>query len=176
VARFEAKKVTGLEWIGVVAGALALVVSFFSWQHLFGVDPALASALGTKTWYTAWGSGLSALLAVAFLVGAALFLLAPGFGVRLPGVPFVWLILAVAGLITIIVRWATLPDPDPGVLAAHNVKPENIDAGASIGLYLALAAAVISIAGAVLRVLQFLRPVTTTEYASPPTEPLGPMG
>lgn len=171
MARFEAKKVTGLEWVGVLAGALALVVSFFSWQHLFGVDPALASALGTKTWYTAWGSGLSARLAVAFLVGAALLLLAPGFGVRLPGVPFVWLILAVAALVAIIVRWATLPDPDPGVLAAHNVKPESIDAGASIGLYLALVAAVISIAGAVLRVLRVVRPATI-EYVSPPTEPL----
>jgi hypothetical protein len=75
-----------------------------------------------------------------------------------------------------VIQWITLPDPDPVVLAARNLKPQDVNVGASIGLYLGLAAAMISVAGAVLRVLQFLRPVTTTEYASPPTEPLGPMG
>ena len=174
MAKFNGKQVSGLDWVGVLAGALALVVSFVSWRHIAGpgvVD--LAGTLGLKTWYTAWGSGLSARLAVLLLMAAAALLLAPGFGLRLPGVPFLWLGLALASLVLIIIRWVTLPHPDPAVLAARNLRPQDIDVGASIGLYLGLAAAVISLAGAVFRVLAAVRPPTITDYSSPPTEPLG---
>jgi hypothetical protein len=174
VATFDRRQVAPLEWIGVFAGALAIVVSFFSWRHVAGPSVVdLARTLGLKTWYTAWGSGVSGWLPVVLLAGAGALILAKGFGIKLPGVPFLWAGLAVAALIIIIVRWVTLPTPNAELLAARNLKPEDIDTGASIGLYLGLAAAVISILGAVLRVLAMARPEPTTTTAfAPPTEPL----
>ena len=175
MARFDRRQVAPLEWIGVLAGALAIVVSFFSWRHVAGPSVVdLARTLGLKTWYTAWGSGVSGWLPVVLLAGAGALVLAKGFGIKLPGVPFVWAGLAVAALVIIIVRWVTLPTPDAEILAARNIKPEDIDVGASIGLYLGLVTAVISILGAVLRVLSMARPEPTITTAfSPPTEPLG---
>lgn len=182
MARFDGRQVSPLEWIGVAAGALALVVSFFSWRHVSG-EPAVVEflrTLGVKTWYTAWGSGVTGWLPIVLLLGAAALILAPGFGARIKGVPFLWLGLAAAALVIIIVRWATLPTPDTALLQARNLRPEDVDAGASIGLYLGLVAAAISALGAVLRVLAALRPRPTT-YSPPvppappagPTEPLG---
>lgn len=177
MARFDGRQVAPLEWIGVGAGAVALVVSFFSWRHVSG-DPNVLEflrTLGVKTWYTAWGSGVSGWLPIVLLLLAAALILAPGFGVKVKGVPFLWLALAAAALVIIIVRWATLPTPDAALLQARNLRPEDVDTGASIGLYLGLTVALISMLGAVLRVMVALRPKTTTYSppAQPPTEPLG---
>jgi hypothetical protein len=169
VARFDGTKLTALEWIGVLAGVFALLDGFLSWRHVRGTGLVdLARAVGFRTWYTAWSSGVSAWLPVLLLAGAALLILAHGFGVRLPGVPFVWLGMSVAALIMILIRWITLPTPDAATLAPFNLRPEDVDTGASIGLYLGLLAAVISIVGAVFRVIMAVRPEpTTTTYAPP---------
>jgi len=58
------------------------------------------------------------------------------------------------------------------LLAARNLRPEDIDTGASIGLFFGLLAALLSLTGAVLRLLGARRPVVT-EYPPPPGEPLG---
>ncbi|HEV2781638.1 MAG TPA: hypothetical protein VGX25_19820 [Actinophytocola sp.] len=42
----------------------------------------------------------------------------------------------------------------------QNLRPEDVDAGASIGLYLGLAIAAISVLGAVFRVPSAVRPIT----------------
>lgn len=167
MAKFDSKQVAPLEWIGVGAGVVALVVSFFSWRHVSGPNVVeLARTLGLKTWYTAWGSGISGWLPVLLLIGAAALILAPGFGMRLPGVPFLWLAMALAAVVLIIARWLTLPEPDTALLAARNLRPEDIDTGPSIGLYLGLIAAALSTIGAAFRVLSVVRP--TTEYVPPP--------
>jgi hypothetical protein len=162
VARFDGGRVASLEWVGVAAGALALVDGFLSWRHVSGspemVD--LLRTLGVKTWYTAWGSGVTGWLPVLLLVGAAALILAPGFGLRVRGVPFLWLAMSAAALVLILIRWATLPTPDEALLLARNLRAEDVDAGASIGLYLGLAIAAISVLGAVFRVLSAVRPVT----------------
>jgi hypothetical protein len=171
VARFDGKQLTALEWIGVLAGVFAVLVSFLSWRHVRGTGLVdLARAVGFKTWYTAWGSGMSGWLPILLLAGAAVLIMARGFGVKLPGVPFLWLGLAGAALILILIRWITLPKPDAATLAPFNLKPEDIDTGASIGLYLGLLAAVISVVTAVFRVLIAVRPEQTTVYM-PPAEP-----
>ena len=173
MARFDRTKLTALDWIGVLAGVFAVLDSFLSWRHVRGTGLVdLARAVGFRTWYTAWSSGGSAWLPVLLLAAAAVLILARGFGVRLPGVPFVWLGMSVAALILILIRWITLPEPDAASLAPFNLRPEDIDTGASIGLYLGLLAALISIAGAVFRVLIAVRPVETTVY-TPPAEPGG---
>lgn len=174
MARFDGRKLGALDWIGVLAGVFAVLVSFLSWRHVRGTGLVdLARAVGFKTWYTAWGSGISGWLPILLLAGAALLIMAHGFGVKLPGVPFLWLGLSVAALIMILIRWITLPEPDAATLAPFNLRPEDIDTGASIGLYLGLLAAVISIVGAVFKVLIAVRPVETTVYNTPPAEPGG---
>jgi hypothetical protein len=177
VAGFDGRQVAPLEWIGVGAGAAALVVSFFSWRHVSGEPNVIEflRTLGVKTWYTAWGSGVSGWLPIVLLVLAALLIVAPGFGVKVKGVPFLWLGLAAAALVIVIIRWATLPTPDVALLAARNLRPQDVDTGASVGLYLGLIVAALSVLGAVLRVMSALRPTTTTYSppAQPPTEPLG---
>lgn len=169
MAKFDSRQVSPVEWVGVGAGVLALVVSFFSWRHVSGPNVVdLARTLGLKTWYTAWGSGVSGWLPVLLLVGAGALILAPGFGMRLPGVPFLWAVMAFAAVVLIIARWLSLPDPDPALLAARNLRPEDIDTGPSIGLFLGLIAAALSTIGAVFRVLSVVKP--TTEY-TPPQQP-----
>lgn len=173
---FDGRQVVARDWIGVGAGALALVVSFLSWRHVSGPQVVdLARALGLKTWYTAWGSGVTGWLPVVLLVGAALLLLAPGFGIRVPGLPLLWLGMAFGALVVVVIRWVTLPSPDTALLAERNIRPEDVDTGASIGLYLGLAAAVISLLAALFRVLSGARPSqpATTGYAPPPTEQFG---
>lgn len=173
MARFDGKQLTALDWIGVLAGGLAVLVSFLSWRHVRGTGLVdLARAVGFRTWYTAWSSGLTAWLPVLLLALAAVLIMARGFAVKLPGVPFVWLGLAVAALIMILIRWITLPDPDAAALAPFNLRPEDIDTGASIGLYLGLLTALLSIAAAAVKVLLATRPEPTvaTPY-SPPAEP-----
>src|SRR6266550_933907 len=55
VARFDRKKLGALDWIGVLAGVFAVLVSFLSWRHVRGTGLVdLARAVGFKTWYTAW--------------------------------------------------------------------------------------------------------------------------
>jgi len=161
---------TALDWIGVLAGGAAVVVSFLSWRHVRGTGLVdLARAVGFRTWYTAWSSGFTAWLPMVLLAGAAALIMARGVNIRLPGVPFVWLGLAVAALILVLIRWITLPDPDAATLAQFNLRPENVDTGASIGLYLGLLAAVLSIAAAAFRVLLAMRPEPTvsTPYSPP---------
>src|SRR2546421_226838 len=82
-----------------------------------------------------------------------------------------WIGMSVGALILILIRWITLPSPTADQLAPFNLRPEEVDSAASIGLYLGLLAAVISIVGAVFRVLIAVRPVQTKVYTPPPAEP-----
>jgi hypothetical protein len=169
VARFDGKQLPALEWIGVLAGGAAVVDSFLSWRHVRGTGLVdLARAVGFRTWYTAWSSGLTAWLPLVLLAGAAALIMARGFGIRLPGVPFVWLGLAVAALILVLIRWLSLPDPDAATLAHFNLRPADVDTGASIGLYLGVIITVLSLAAAAFRVLLATRPEPTV---SRPYEP-----
>jgi len=169
VATFDGRQVAPLEWVGVVAGALALVDSFLSWRHVAGPNvEELARTLGLKTWYTAWGSGVTGWLPVVLLAGAAALILAPGFGLRVRVVPLLWLAMAAAALVLIVIRWSTLPTPDWTLLQARNLQPEDVDAGASIGLYLGLVIAAISVLGAVFRVLATAKRVSQDTPTVPP--------
>src|SRR5262249_5604399 len=82
VARFDGKQLTALDWIGTLAGVLAVLVSFLSWRHVRGTGLVdLARAVGFRTWYTAWSSGITAWLPVLLLAFAAMLILARGFGI-----------------------------------------------------------------------------------------------
>lgn len=169
MARFDGKQLPLLEWIGVLTGGAAVVVSFLSWRHVRGTGLVdLARAVGFRTWYTAWSSGFTAWLPMLLLAGAGALIMARGFGIKMPGIPFVWAGLAGAALILVLIRWLSLPDPDAATLANFNLRPEDVDTGASIGLYLGVIIAVLSVAAAAFRVLLATRKEPTV---SRPYEP-----
>ncbi|MGH3860319.1 hypothetical protein [Actinokineospora sp.] len=143
---------TPLEWVGILAGVGALVISFFPWQRVTGQFAELVGQIGFRTTSTAWSSGLVAWLAVLAMALAAGLLAARPFGVRVPGVSVIWLLLAVTAVVLVIIRWVTLPDLDPARLALLNLKPEDVQSNAGPGLFLCLGIAIVSMAAAVARI------------------------
>ncbi|SDI78675.1 hypothetical protein SAMN05192558_11264 [Actinokineospora alba] len=157
-----------LEWVGILAGLGALVISFFPWQRVTGQFADMVEQIGFRTTSTAWSSGPVAWLAVLALFLAAALLLARAFGVRLPGGSVVWLLLAVTAVVLVIIRWVTLPDLDPARLALLNLKPEDVETNAGPGLFLCLGIAIVSMAAAVARIRTAGRPAARTAPVRPP--------
>jgi hypothetical protein len=139
MAQFDAKRVSTLEWAGIGAGVLAFLVSFFPWFSVsFAGESASASA---------WNTGIGAWLPVLMLVAAAVLLLLPHFGTPVQRQTLIWLILAAASVVIIVLRWITLPGDDGGLgLGAVG----GLEAGAGFGLIIGLIASVISTAAAVV--------------------------
>lgn len=74
-------------------------------------------------------------------------LLAPHFGTAIQRLTLIWLVLAAASLVIIVLRWLTLPDDGGlGILATGN----GFEAGAGFGLIIGLIAAAVSTAAAVV--------------------------
>ena len=139
MAQFDAKQVSNLEWAGIGAGAVAFLFSFFPW---FSVSYAGASASAS-----AWNTGIGAWLPVLMLVVAGGLLLAPHFGTAIQRLSLIWLVLAAASLVIIVLRWLTLPDDGGlGILVADS----GLEAGAGFGLIIGLIAAAVSTAAAVV--------------------------
>lgn len=159
-----------LEWIGILAGLGALVISFFPWQRVTGQFAELVGQIGFRTTSTAWSSGLVAWLAVLALVLAAVLLTTRPFGVRVPGLSVIWLLLAVTSVVLVIIRWVTLPELDPARLALLNLKPEDVDSNAGPGLFLCLGIAIVSMAAAVARIRTSGRPAARTAPVRPAAE------
>jgi hypothetical protein len=139
MAQFDPKQVSTLEWTGIGAGVLALLASFFPWFSISG-----AGFLGDASW-SAWGVGIGGWLPMLALLAAGVLIALPHFGVAVQRLPMIWLILAAASLVIIVIRWLTMSDEGLGVLTAGEIS-----AGASFGLFLGLIAAIISTAGAAL--------------------------
>ena len=140
MAQFDAKQVSTLEWAGIGAGVLALLSSFFPWwsASVSGLVNASASA-------SAWEVGIGGWLPVLMLIAAAVLLLLPHFGTPVQRLPLIWLILAGASVLIIVIRWLTMPsDSEFGVLPAD----AGFSAGTSFGLFVGLIAAVVSTVGA----------------------------
>ena len=64
MASFDAKNVSTLEWVGIGAGALGFLSSFFAWASF-----SVAGFGGG--WLSAWNSGFIAWFPVLLLLGAA---------------------------------------------------------------------------------------------------------
>jgi hypothetical protein len=142
MAEFDLKRVTPLEWAGSGAGALAFIVSFFPW-YSFDFEGFVG---GTAS---AWNSGFLAWFAVLLLVGAGVVVLLPHFGVQVARLPLIWLSLAGAATLFILLRWLTLPDD--GGLGGFGVLGETgIESGAGFGLILGLIVAAVSTVAAFL--------------------------
>ncbi|RZS44775.1 hypothetical protein EV193_101654 [Herbihabitans rhizosphaerae] len=152
MASFDAKQVGAVQWVGVGCGLLALVASVLPWHGITGPLAELVRAFGVKPWSSGWGAGFVGWFPMLLLIIAGALNIAPQFGLRLPGVSLLWLGMAVAALVLVVVRWATLPEPDGGAISKYGLKPEDATSSASFGLYLGLLAAVLSTVGAVLAV------------------------
>lgn len=141
MAEFDLKRVTPLEWAGSGAGALAFIVSFFPWYSFdfegFG---------GTS--FSAWNSGFLAWFPVLLLMVAGGLVLAPHFGLKIDRLPLIWLSLAGAAAVFILLRWLTLPDD--GGIGGFGLIGDSVDSGAGFGLIVGLITALASAVAAFL--------------------------
>jgi hypothetical protein len=143
MAELDLKRVTPLEWAGIGAGALAFICSFFSWYSV--------SYAGISEGLSAWNTGFLAWFSVLLLVGAAVIVLLPHFGVAVDKRSLIWLVISAVATVFILLRWLTLPDDGGlgdlgGLLGGDN----GFESGAGFGLILGLIAAVVSTVAAVL--------------------------
>jgi hypothetical protein len=140
MAEFDVKRVTPLEWAGVGAGALAFLVSFFPW---YSTDIA-----GDGGSASAWNTGIGAWLPVLMLMVVGGLVLGTHFGLKVARLPLIWLSVAAAAAVIILLRWLTLPD-DGGFGGLGGLGIETgIDSGAGFGLVIGLLAAIVSGAAA----------------------------
>jgi hypothetical protein len=153
MAEFDVKRVTPLEWAGIGAGALAFIVSFFPW---YSVD--LAGFGGGSL--NAWSTGFFALISVLLLMGAGGVVVAPHFGVAIARLPLIWLSLAGAAVVCVLLQWVILPDD--GGIGDFGFGDSGIESGAGFGLIVGL---LLAIASAVAGFLTF--------RAAPKTAPGG---
>lgn len=127
MAAFDVKQVGTYEWLGIGAGAVALINSFLPFLS-FG-DAAFSISAN------AWQSGLFGYASVLVLIAAGVIVLLPHFGVSVQRPTMIWLGLAGAGVLFTVL--ALLVNLTSGI-------------GPSIGFFLGLAAAIASAAGAFL--------------------------
>jgi len=141
MASFDVKRVTPLEWAGIGAGALAFIASFFPWYSVSIDGAGLGGAFGFNYSLNAWDAKFGAWFPMLLLLAAAVLVILPHFGTQVPNLTMIWLGLAAAAFVIIIIRWLTFPGDDgtPGV-----------SAGAGFGLFLGLIVAIASGAGAFL--------------------------
>ncbi|MCE7008955.1 hypothetical protein LWC34_40010 [Kibdelosporangium philippinense] len=97
-------RITWLEWIGVAAGAAALVVSFLPWYRAEGDQ-------GTQLWIPVWEANFLAWFPVVLLMAISVLLLWQRFGKPVQMLSSLWLTLAVLAVVMILLRWITLPAP-----------------------------------------------------------------
>jgi hypothetical protein len=142
MAEFDVKRVTPLEWAGGGAGLLAFIVSFFPW---YSID---FEGFGGGS-LSAWNTGFLAWFSVLLLMGAGVVVLLPHFGVEVARLPLIWLSLAGAATLFILIRWLTLPD-DGGLGNLGLLGGSGIDSGAGFGLIVGLLLAIVSTAAAAL--------------------------
>ena len=141
MAEFDLKRVTTLEWAGSGAGALAFIVSFFPW-YSFDFE-----GIGGES-YSAWNTGFLAWFPVLLLMGAGVVVLLPHFGTQVARLPLIWLSLAGAATLFILLRWLTLPDDGFGGLSI--LGDTGFDSGAGFGLIVGLIIAIVSTVAAFL--------------------------
>ncbi|WP_410615919.1 hypothetical protein [Amycolatopsis sp. lyj-109] len=143
------KSVTWREWLGLAAGLLALGSTFLPWTTLTATKPDIEDILAQlpqgdvvrNAWHSsffAWCPPLPLLLAglVVVFFGRIRTL-------RVSGLPQLWLVVAAASLLLMVLGWVTLDwefDADQrGIFEAAGVA-----IGAGLGRFLGLFAALVS--------------------------------
>jgi hypothetical protein len=158
MAEFDVKRVTPLEWAGIGAGLLAFIASLLPWYSIdFG-------GVGGGS-LSAWNTGFLAWFPVLLLMAAGGLVLAPHLGLKIERLPLIWLSLAGAATVFILIRWLTLPD-DGGFGDLGLFGDAGIDSGAGFGLILGLIVGIVSTVGAVLNFRAAPKPATGANPAT----------
>jgi hypothetical protein len=133
-------KITLLEWVGVGAGALALIASFLPWYDLSGTFADQQRALGFPTWTSAWRVGFLGWFPVMLLVIVGLLIAVQLMGKQVSILPPLWITLALLAVVMILLRWITVPDAGQ----ATGRGPDYATLTAGFGLFMGLLAAFVS--------------------------------
>jgi hypothetical protein len=148
MAEFDVKRVTTFEWVGIGAGLLALIVSFFPW---YSASASVAGIEASES-NTAWSTGIGAWLPVLMLLATAVLVALPHVGVAVPNLALTWLGLAGAAALIILLRWLTLPNDGGLSEVGLSLETVEVDAGAGFGLILGL---ILAIGSAVVAFLSY---------------------
>ena len=136
MADFDVKNVSTYEWLGIGAGAVALINSFLPFLSVGDATFSISAS--------AWQSGLFGYASVLLLIAAAVVILLPQFGVAVSNKGMIWLGLAGAAVLFTVL--ALLVNLEGGLV------------GPSIGFFIGLAAAIASAVGAFLTYKQTTAP------------------
>jgi H+/Cl- antiporter ClcA len=154
---FSVKSVTWREWLGLAAGLLALGSTFLPWTTLSTNKADIELVLSTlphsdvvrDAWHAsffAWCPPLPLLLA-----GLVVVVFGRTRNLRANGLPHLWLVVAAASLLLLVLGWVTLDwefDADQrGIFEAAAIA---VDPG--FGRFLGLLAALVSVVAAFLDV------------------------
>jgi hypothetical protein len=135
MVRFDAQRLSRLDWAVLGAGLIALIALFLPW---YGVTVAgfSASVSGFSTGY-GWLGGL-------LMVGAAVWFFCWRSDVALPKEPLTPLVVTTGaaglGLLLVAIRWATMPRGGGGVLG------RSFNYGPRAGIWIALIAGIVEVA------------------------------
>lgn len=121
MAEFDVKQVGTYEWLGIGAGAVAFINSFLPWLSAGGFSVG------------AWNGGFFAIFSVLLLIGAAVVVLLPHFGVAVQQRTMIWLALAGVAFLFTLLAWLV-----------------SFSGFGGVGVFIGLAAAIASAAGAFL--------------------------
>ncbi|CAM3945237.1 hypothetical protein KIPE111705_32815 [Kibdelosporangium persicum] len=102
-------RITWLEWIGVAAGIIGLVVSFLPWFRATEPVAVGLRAQGAPTWIPVWEGNFLAWFPVVLLLAVSVLLLWQRFGRPVRMTSSLWLTLGMLAVVMIVLRWITLP-------------------------------------------------------------------
>ena len=154
-----AARVTALDWIVVGAGLLAWGSSFLPWYTYTANVSILSINRSGSINVDAWHAGFGAYLSVLLLAVASVVVLVStvgGLGLTASR-SLITLVVSVLALVTLVLRWVTFPDTSGGLGELGDVDlgsafAVSSGAGAGVGLYLGLIAAIAAVVASLLTV------------------------
>lgn len=154
---FDMSKLTNQDKLIAGGGAVAFIAAFLPWYGYRGPLPIYdASVMG-------WSAGFTAFLGILLLVAAGVYVVAQRQGSSVPKLPVGPAVAvagaAIAGLLLVIIRWLSMPRVHAGL--AGSIGPR-------FGIFLALLAGVVEVAGAVM---EFRASGETLPWAPPGEQP-----
>ncbi len=174
MARFDATKVTTLDWVLIGAGLLAYISSFFPWYRYQASISVFGFERSASVDENAWNAGFGAWFSVLLLVMAGGVMLASTMVERLrrPALrSLITLGLSALAVVTILLRWVTFPDASDESSDLGNVDVDNLftaSSGAGFGLYLGLIAAAAAVVASLLALRAAGGTVSQTPNSTPP--------
>ncbi len=162
--RFDASRLSQLDW-GIAGGAAVAFISLFlPWYGYSGGIAGLGYSASVSGWSVGFWGWAGALLVVA----AGVVLVLRRMDTELPELPvgpaFLVAALASLGVLFILIRWSSLP----------SVHVTGVSVGAKYGLFLGLLAGIVGAVCAVLELRESGEALPWAQRAAAPGEPPAP--